>query len=167
MIRLLLGATAALTARDALRRALLTKFRRDVAALNRGDYGPLLAGYADDAVLHFNTAEHRWSGVHRGKPAIERFLQDYTNAGVTGELGDLWLAGPLWKLSLVARFDDWAHGPGGEERYRNSTCIVLRTRWGRIVEQADFYEDTGRILAFEERLRAAGIAPVGATPVPA
>jgi hypothetical protein len=77
----LAGAGAALAGRSLLRAALLTKLRRDVRKLNAGDYGPLLAGYADDAVLRFNEGDHRWSGEHRGKPAIERFLRDFTGAG--------------------------------------------------------------------------------------
>jgi hypothetical protein len=41
-------------------------------------------------------------------------------------------------------------------------AIVARTRWGKIVEHGDFYEDTGRIVALEEKLRALGIGPVPA-----
>jgi hypothetical protein len=37
--------------------------------------------------------------------------------------------------------------------------LVARTRWGQIVEQWDFYEDTGRILTLEEHLRALDVAP--------
>jgi hypothetical protein len=40
--------------------------------------------------------------------------------------------------------------------------IVVRTRWGKIVEHEDFYLDTGRIAAFEEKLRALGVEPVAA-----
>jgi ketosteroid isomerase-like protein len=157
---LLAGAVTALGGRALLRRAILVKLRRDVVRLNAGDYAPLLAGYADDAVLRFHPGDHRWAGVHRGKPAIERFLQDFTAAGVHGEICDLWLGGPLWAMTMVVRFDDAAEAPDGASLYANRTCLTLRTRWGRIVEQEDFYEDTGRILAFEERLRALGVEPV-------
>jgi hypothetical protein len=34
--------------------------------------------------------------------------------------------------------------------------LVLTTRWGRVVRHEDFYEDTGRILAFEQGLRTLG-----------
>ncbi len=158
------GAGAAFAGRALLRRLLLLKFRRDVAKLNGGDYRPLLAGYAQDAVLHFNEGDHRWAGEHRGKPAIERFLRDFTRAGLKGEIKDLWIGGPPWALTLVARFDDLAAAPDGTPLYANRTCLVIRTRWGKIVDHEDFYEDTGRILAFEAELRALGIAPVAATP---
>lgn len=156
------GAAAALAGRALLRRALLAKLRRDVAALNAGDHRPLLAGYAEDAVLRFNPGAHRWAGDHVGKPAIERFLRDFTHAGVQGEIRDLWLGGPPWALTLVARFDDGATAPDGTRIYENRTALVVRTRWGRIVEHEDFYEDTERIAAFEARLREFGITPVGA-----
>ena len=120
----------------------------------------LLAGYADHAVLHFNDGPHRWSGDYRGKPAIERFLREFTAAGLTGEIRELWIEGPPWAATLIARFDDRATGPSGEELYANRVVIVARTRWGKIVEHEDFYEDTGRILAFDEKLRELGIGPV-------
>ena len=157
----LAGAGAAIAGRALLPHLALLKLRRDVAKLNAGDHRPLLAGFADDAVLHFNEGPHRWSGDHRGKPAIERFLRDFTGAGLQGELGMLWISGPPWALTLAVRFDDHATGPEGEELYANRVMIVARTRWAKIVEQRDFYEDTGRIAALDEKLRALGVEPAG------
>jgi ketosteroid isomerase-like protein len=157
---LIAGAGAAIAARALLPRLALVKLRRDLRRLNEGDYKPLLAGYADDAVLHFNKGPHRWSGDHRGKPAIERFLREFTAAGLKGEIRDLWIAGPPWAMTLIARFDDRATGPAGEELYSNRVVIVARTRWGKIVEHDDFYVDTERILAFEGKLQALGMRPV-------
>ena len=154
---LIVGAGAAIAARALLPRLLLLKLRRDVRRLNAGDYAPLLAGYADDAVLHFNDGEHRWSGEHRGKAAIDRFLREFTGAGLQGEIRALWIAGPPWALTMVARFDDWASGPDGEQIYANRTVLVVRTRWGKIVDHEDFYQDSGRILEFERKLRELGI----------
>jgi ketosteroid isomerase-like protein len=158
----ILGAGAAIAGRSILSRLILLKLRRDVRRLNAGDYRPLLSGYAEDAVLHFNEGPHRWSGDHRGKPAIERFLRDFVGAGLTGEVPEVWIKGPPWALILVARFNDRATAPNGEELYANRVVVVARTRWGRIVEHDDFYADTGRIVALEEKLRALGVAPVAA-----
>jgi ketosteroid isomerase-like protein len=154
------GAAAAIAARAALSRGLLLKLRRDIARLNAGDYGPLLAAFADDALLVFNDGDHRWAGEHRGKAAIERFLQDFTRAGIRGELKDVQLGGPPWAMTLTARFDDGAVGPDGEELYRNRVAIVARTRWGKIVRQDDFFEDTDRIGRFDRRLTELGVGPV-------
>lgn len=159
---LLAGAGAAIAARALLPQVLLLKLRRDLGRLNTGDPRPLLSGFAEDAVLHFNQGPHRWAGPHRGKAAIEHFLRDFIRAGLTGDIRSLWVAGPPWALRLVVRFDDRAVGPDGEQLYANRVVIVARTKWGKIVEQEDFYEDTGRILALDEKLDALGIAPVGA-----
>lgn len=156
----LIGATVALGSRALLPHVILLKLRRDVAKLNSGDYRPLLSSYTDDAVLWFNDRHHRWAGQHRGKAAIERFLQDFTGAGLKGEVVGLWTGGPPWAMTMAVRFDDHAHAPTGEKLYSNRVAMVIRTRWGRIVEQQDFFEDTGRILEFEQKLRTLGIAQV-------
>ena len=156
------GAAGAFGARALLVRGLLAKFRRDLARLNAGDYQPLLNAYADDAVLVFNDGDHRWAGEHRGKAAIERFLQEFVAAGIQGELGDGWIGGPPWALTMVVRFDDGATGPDGEQLYRNRVVVIVRTRWGKIVRHDDFYEDTGRIVRLEEGLNRLGIVPAGA-----
>jgi ketosteroid isomerase-like protein len=48
----------------------------------------------------------------------------------------------------------------GGRIYENRTVLVLRTRWGKIVEQEDFYIDTGRLLAFDRKLAELGVDPV-------
>jgi hypothetical protein len=40
--------------------------------------------------------------------------------------------------------------------------MTVRTKWGRIVEHDDFYADTARIVAFEEKLRTLGVEPAAA-----
>lgn len=157
---LLIGAIAALGGRALFNRLLLRQLRRGVVRLNAGDYSSLLANYAEDAVLHFNDGPHRWAGEHRGRDAIERFLREFVAAGLKGEIKQLWTSGPPWALTMVARFDDEAVDPEGERIYSNRVAMVVRTRWGRIVEQEDFYEDTERIPALETALRARGVTPV-------
>lgn len=155
-----IGTAAAIAARAALPLLLRRKLAHDIDRLNAGDPGPLLAGFTDDAVLHFNEGPHRWSGTHTGKAAITRFMRDFVTAGLQGRLGRVWVSGPPWALQLCARFDDRAHGPDGEQIYANRTIIWVRTRWFKIVEQRDYYEDTSRIAALEARLGDLGIAPV-------
>lgn len=164
-LTLLAGAAGALATRALVIRALTWKFRRDIAALNAGDHSALLRAYADDAVLAFNDGDHRWAGEHRGRPAIERFLRDFTRAGLQAEIHEVFMAGAPWRLTLLGRLDDRAVAPGGEELYRNRTVLLLRTRWGKIVRQEDYYEDTVRMAPFDRRLSELGIDPVGATPV--
>ncbi len=151
------GAGGALAARALVSRVLLVKLRRDVRALNAGDIEPVLANYAPDAVLRFNDGDHRWAGEHRGKVAIALFLRNFAAAGLQGEIRELFVSGAPWHMRLVARFDDRAHDFAGDEIYRNRTILLARTRWGRIVCQEDFYEDTGLITALDARLSELGV----------
>lgn len=157
---LLAGAALALGARALFPRLLLLKFRPDVAKLNAGDYKPLLSAYADDFVLHFNEGPHRWSGDWVGKPAFDRFLQNFTAAGLQGEIKSFATSGPLWALTMWVRFDDHADAPDGTRIYENQTVLLLRTRWGKVVEQHDYYFDTGAILGMEEALVELGVPAV-------
>jgi ketosteroid isomerase-like protein len=157
---LLAGAALALGARALFPRLLLLKFRPEVAKLNAGDYKPLLSSYADDFVLHFNEGPHRWSGDWVGKAAFDRFLQNFTTAGIQGEIKAVATSGPLWALTMWVRFDDHADAPDGTRIYENQTVLVLRTRWGKVVEQHDFYVDSAAILAFERALQELGVPAV-------
>jgi ketosteroid isomerase-like protein len=157
---LLAGAALGLGARALLPRLLLLKFKPDVAKLNAGDYKPLLSSYADDFVLHFNEGPHRWSGDWVGKPAFDRFLQNFTAAGLQGEIKSIATSGPLWALTMWVRFDDHADAADGTRIYENQTVLVLRTRWGKVVEQHDFYFDTGAIMKMEEALVERGVLAI-------
>jgi ketosteroid isomerase-like protein len=157
---LLAGAALGLGARALLPRLLLLKFKPDVAKLNAGDYKPLLSSYSDDFVLHFNEGPHRWSGDWVGKAAFDRFLQNFTAAGIQGEIKSVATSGPLWALKMWVRFDDHADAPDGTRIYENQTVLVLRTRWGKVVEQHDFYIDAAAILDFEKSLQELGVPAV-------
>jgi ketosteroid isomerase-like protein len=157
---LIAGAALGLAARALFPRLLLLKFRTDVAKLNAGDHQPLLGAYSDDFVLHFNEGPHRWSGDWVGKPAFDRFLQNFTAAGIQGEIKSIATSGPLWALTMWVRFDDHADAPDGTRIYDNHTVLVLRTRWGKVVEQHDYYTDTAAILALEKALEELGVEAV-------
>ncbi len=157
---LLTGAALAVGARALFPRLLLLKFKPDVAKLNAGDYKPLLGAYADDFVLHFNVGRHRWSGDWVGKEAFDRFLQMFTAAGLQGEIKSIATSGPLWALTMWVRFDDHAEDPDGTRIYENQTVLLLRTRWGKVVEQHDFYFDTGAIVTMEEAMVERGVPAV-------
>ncbi|CAA9251814.1 MAG: hypothetical protein AVDCRST_MAG54-2029 [uncultured Actinomycetospora sp.] len=146
------GAAAGLGARALVPVALRGKFRGDVRRLNAGDPSTLLGAYADDAVLHFPQGDHRFSGPWRGKAAIERFLRTFVDSRVQGQLRDIAVSGPPWALTIWARFDDHADADDGTRLYENRAVLVLRTRWGRVVDHEDFFTDTGRIAAFDRAL---------------
>jgi ketosteroid isomerase-like protein len=156
----LAGAGVAAASRALLPRLLLLKFGRDVRQLNAGDHSTLLKAYADDAILRFNAGDHRWAGDWVGKTGIDRFLQNFTAAKVQGEIKQIAISGPPWALTMMVRFDDHADGADGTRLYENRTVLVLRTKWGKVVDQEDFYVDTSSIVAFDRKLTELGVAPV-------
>ncbi|MBS1677995.1 MAG: nuclear transport factor 2 family protein [Actinobacteria bacterium] len=160
LFSVLLGAALALAARAALPRLLLLKFSPAVAKLNAGDHSVLLESYADDFVLHFHPGPHRWAGDWVGKAGMDRFLRNFTAAGIQGEIVAVATSGPLWALTMWVRFDDHADAPDGTRLYENSTVLVLRTRGLKVVEQHDFYVDTERITAFDRKLAELGVEAV-------
>jgi ketosteroid isomerase-like protein len=157
---LLAGVALGLAARAALPRLLLLKFAPSVAKLNAGDHKSLLDNYSDDFVLHFHEGPHRWSGDWVGKAAFDAFLQNFTAAGIQGEIRQIATSGPLWAMTMWVRFDDHADAPDGTRLYENSTVLVLRTRWGKVVEQHDFYVDTQSIIDLDRKLEERGIAAI-------
>jgi ketosteroid isomerase-like protein len=128
--------------------------RRNVAALRSGDAGPLLAGYADDAVLIF-PGPTVWSGEYRGKAAIGGFLQRFLDDGLVGEAHDILVNGPPWRTTVCVLFTVEAKDPGDRVVYDNRAILFVRVRWGKIYYQEDF-EDTHKSQAFAEHLARVG-----------
>src|SRR3954453_23785127 len=87
--------------------AVKAMLRRNVAALMSGDVGPLSRMYADDAVLEF-PGEHSWGPEYRGRAEIEGFLRRFVDAGLRGEIVDVFVSGPPWATRIAVLFDEWA-----------------------------------------------------------
>jgi len=124
--------------------------RRNVRALGCGDIEPLLAGYADNAVLVF-PGTSSWGGEHRGKAAIRTFLSRFVDAGLVGEIHEILVNGPPWRTTVCVVFSDRATGPSGDTIYENRAVLFGRAVWGKIVYQEDF-EDTHKVEAFDRYL---------------
>ncbi len=127
-----------------------SRIRRSVQALRDGDPGPLLAGFADDAVLVF-PGTSTWAGEYRGKRSIEGFLRRFLDAGLVGETYDIVVNGPPWRTTVCALFVDRAADADGEVVYENRVVFLVRAVWGKVVYQEDFL-DTQRVAAFDAYL---------------
>jgi ketosteroid isomerase-like protein len=128
--------------------------RRNVRALDRGDAGPLLASYADEAVLVF-PGQSSWSGEHRGKAAIEAFLRRFLEVGMVGEVHEILVNGPPWRTTVCVLFSDRVVDAAGTAVYENRAVLYGRIVWGRIVYHEDF-EDTQKVEAFDRYLARQG-----------
>ena len=127
-----------------------SRIRRGVQALRDGDPGPLLAGFADDAVLVF-PGTSTWAGEYRGKRSIEGFLRRFLDAGLVGETHDIVVNGPPWRTTVCVLFVDRAADVDGEVVYENRVMFLVRAVWGKVVYQEDFL-DTQRVAAFDAHL---------------
>lgn len=130
--------------------AVRRMIRRNLAALRRGDPGPLLASYAHDAVLVF-PGHSSWGGEHRGQAAIGAFLRRYLEAGIVGDAHDIVVNGPPWRTTVCMLFVDRAVDAGGTVVYENRAIVFGRVVWGKIVYHEDF-EDTHKAEAFDRYL---------------
>ena len=128
------------------------RIRRSVQALRDGDPGPLVAGFADDAVLVF-PGRSSWAGEYRGRAAIEGFLHSFLAAGLVGEVHDIVVNGPPWRTTVCVLFTDRAADPAGAVVYENRVMFLVRAVWGKVVYQEDFL-DTQKVVAFDEYLSA-------------
>ena len=137
--------------------------KRNIAKLNAGDYGPVLAMFTDDAALAFpgdNGFARQFRPVekgrsahvsHRGKAEIEGFLCQYVANGMQMQIDDVLMGGPPWNLRIAARVRAWSPASDGTDRYNNRAVMYIVTRWGKIREHED-YEDSERSAAFSELL---------------
>jgi ketosteroid isomerase-like protein len=121
--------------------------RRNIEALNAGDLGPVLAGFADDAVLVF-PGHSSWGQVYRGKTAIEGFVRRFAQARLVGTPHEILVNGPPWRTAVCVVFSDHATDGAGAIVYRNRAVLFARARWGKIVYQEDFL-DTQKVEAFD------------------
>ena len=126
--------------------------RRNAGKLAAGDWRPLLAGYADDAVLVF-PGTSTWAGRYQGKPVIEEFLRRFVDAGLTGEVQEILVNGPPWRTAVCVLFTDRAVDHVGDVVYENRAVLFARIVWGKIVYQEDF-EDTQRAEEFDRYLES-------------
>jgi ketosteroid isomerase-like protein len=124
--------------------------RRSVQDLRAGDLGPTLARFADDAVLVF-PGRSSWAGEYLGKEAIEGFLQRFLTVGLAGEIHDILVNGPPWRMRVCVLFTDRARDDEENIVYENRAVLFGRVRWGKIVHQEDFL-DTQRVEAFDASL---------------
>jgi hypothetical protein len=105
-----------------------------------GDVQPTLLLDAPDVTLTF-PGQNSWSGVHRGKVEVERWLRRLVALGLQTYPDEVVVKGFPWNNTVCVRGYDHLKGPGGELIYENRFVIWGRMSWGRLKEY-EVYEDT-------------------------
>jgi ketosteroid isomerase-like protein len=105
-----------------------------------GDIQPTLLLDAPDVTLTF-PGQNSWSGVHRGKVEVERWLRRLVALGLQTYPDEVVVKGFPWNNTVCVRGYDHLQGPDGEMIYENRFVIWGRMSWGRLKEY-EVYEDT-------------------------
>jgi ketosteroid isomerase-like protein len=105
-----------------------------------GDIRPTLLLDAPDVTLTF-PGQNSWSGVHRGKVEVERWLRRLVALGLQTYPDEVVVKGFPWNNTVCVRGFDHLQGPDGEMIYENRFVIWGRMSWGRLKEY-EVYEDT-------------------------
>jgi ketosteroid isomerase-like protein len=105
-----------------------------------GDIRPTLLLDAPDVTLTF-PGQNSWSGVHRGKVEVERWLRRLVALGLQTYPDEVVAKGFPWNTTVCVRGSDHLKGPDGEMVYENRFVIWGRMSWGRLKEY-EVYEDT-------------------------
>jgi hypothetical protein len=124
--------------------------RRNLEQLRAGDAGPLFGTYAEDVklVLH---GRHSWSGHHRGRDEVERWMRRFLRVGVHLEPGEIFVTGPPWNTTICMRFTDWLAAPDGRIVYANRGTIFGKIAWGRLTYH-EVNEDTQQVADLDKYL---------------
>jgi SnoaL-like domain len=146
--------------------------RRNIRALNEGNYGPAFSMFREDAELTF-PGDNSWARqyrapqpgrqpfpTHRGRAEIETFLRTYVDNGIQMEIEDILVNGPPWNTRIGVRANAWIRDADGSDLYANRAVLMARSSWGKIRSQED-YEDCERAAALDRRLaerRAANLS---------
>jgi ketosteroid isomerase-like protein len=124
---------------------------RAMARNRDGDISFTLALDAPDVTLTF-PGDNSWSGTHRGKPAVTRWLERLVAIGLQTFPDEVVASGPPWNTKLCIRGHDYLKSPEGETVYENRFVIWGRLKWGRLRDY-EVYEDTQKAKALDEWLQ--------------
>jgi ketosteroid isomerase-like protein len=123
-----------------------------------GDIRPTLLLDAPEVTLTF-PGQNSWSGVHRGKDEVGRWLRRLADVGIQTFPDEVVATGPPWRTTVCVRGHDYLRSADGETVYENRFVIWGRMAWGRLTEY-EVYEDTHKANELDTYLaeRSPGLA---------
>jgi ketosteroid isomerase-like protein len=126
--------------------------KHNMERLTAGDIRPTSRMYAQDVQLTF-PGDNSWSGVHRSKPELERWLRRFVEVGIQIEPHQVVAQGPPWNTTICVRGVTHLRSPEGETVYENRYVIWGRLAWG-LLRSYEVYEDTQKAAALDVYLES-------------
>jgi ketosteroid isomerase-like protein len=108
--------------------------------IRAGDIRPALLLDARDVTLTF-PGDSSWAGVHRGKPAVKRWLQRFVATGLQIYPDEVAATGFPWRSTACIRGNIYLRDESGAIVYDNRYVIWAHLAWGRM-RAYEVYEDT-------------------------
>lgn len=127
--------------------AVRLMLRRNIAALGRGDMGPLLSSYADDVHFVF-PGDNSWKADLRGKDEVARWVARFVRVGLRLEPQEILVTGPPWNTRMALRFTDHLTLPDGTVVYENQGAMLGTIVWGKLAAY-EVHEDTEKSAALD------------------
>jgi ketosteroid isomerase-like protein len=140
------------------------KLRHAFAALNRGDYQPVLAAFAPSAE-HTFYGEHALGGSRHTPVGVQRWYARLRTLfpDLHFDLDSVIVRGWPWATVAVVEWRDQFALRDGQRR-GNQGVHVLRLRWGRVTSLR-IHCDTQRLAGILQALQAQGVADAGMAPI--
>lgn len=140
------------------------KLRSVFAALNRGDYAPILDSF-DEPVEHTFFGEHALGGSRFTRASVRAWYARLQTIlpDLTFELDAVVVRGMPWNTVAIVEWRDRFTLRDGSAR-GNQGVHVLRLRWGKVVS-LHIYTDTQKLIAVLQDLRAQGVTEAGLAPI--
>jgi ketosteroid isomerase-like protein len=104
---------------------------------------------AKDACLVF-PGDSSFSGTHRGRPAIQRWLRRFASLRPEFNVQDAAVAGAPWNMRVFIRFSDRIVAPNGYV-YENQGMEYLRIKGG-LIHEIRVHLDTEKVSALDAQL---------------
>ena len=124
---------------------------RAMASTRAGDIRPTLRMEASDVTFTF-PGDNSWSGEHRGREAVRRWLQRLARVGIQTFPDEVVAKGFPWNMTICVRGHDYLESPSGEMIYENRFVIWGHMSWGKLKDY-EVYEDTQKAKALDVYLQ--------------
>jgi ketosteroid isomerase-like protein len=141
-----------------------SKLESAFAAINRGDYAPVIAAFNPEHE-HVFYGEHALGGARKNLETTKRWYERLQKVfpDLRFEIKSIAVNGWPWKTHAVATWTDTFTLPNGE-RGSNQGVHTFELAWGR-VKRLEIYCDTERLKNYCARIAESGVSEAALPPL--